>query len=167
MAKNQKKTGNQSGDKEKTGAADKTAPQTNAEALYVQIADGSYDVATANDIANTSDSLKLFKLDGDGKYVELTADEVAAAKAKDPAALVTLDTAADTSAKAATEKVVTLSEHIVTAAKAAQADANHASHGALENFLVHLTEFKAKLVAVEDEVEGEVATLLSRIKAIL
>lgn len=35
MAKNQKKTGNQSGDKEKTGAADKTAPQTNAEALYV------------------------------------------------------------------------------------------------------------------------------------
>lgn len=99
------------------------------------------------------------------------APETAAAKPDANAETVKIETVAEVateSAKTAVEeKVTTLSEHVVTAAKAAQDDANHATHGVLENFLVHLTEFKAKIAAVEDEIEGEAANLLSRIKAIL
>lgn len=72
----------------------------------------------------------------------------------------TTDTGADLATKA-------FAEHIADAARAAQCRADLAAHGALENFTVHLDEFKARLAAIEGKLEGEAAALFEQIKKLL
>lgn len=98
---------------------------------------------------------------------EATAKVVAAPSEVEPGAQERGASSSTVIIETVAEKVATLTDHVQAAAKAAHADADHAAHGVLENFMVHLHEFKGRLVVVEGRIKGEADELLSRIKALL